>query len=850
MPWQVLSSGSPAGIGRVTSTNWSDAQLLRRCDPYLVWFDLTHVVGTKLRPDELRLDILVELPSEVPVVIGRAAQSWDWLINNVDFLDRWPRLLTQTVTNKPGTAPAHAHPEPKRPPRFITGTVPASKLAMLVKHVAVGSEPKILRFELATPRVDSGGTSTVQRDLLKQQRKLLQATRIDSNKRYLGLLTGATPIRVDEWLGWSGKSKENKSAETFSWLPGPMQPPLVCVVDDGCNFASLPVSTSISSIWDQGRPSRPPSTGTGAKDEPSLNMDSHGWVAQQPYLPGATDSQAGVAKALPRSVTAAGREHYGALRAFERSVGARDVSTAPLLQSETEAYRQANYLHPAPVWTHGTAVLYAVTSMHDGPDGTDPDQIRRARAPGPGTLDFVQFPNRTVLDTSGGSLAGFALDAIHRAARRAAHGPHHSALVNLSYGTHSGPHDGSSMFERAVMDMLDLYDGKGPGRPALHVVVPAGNSQLWRCHASGWLGSTSSTTHTQTLYLKVLPDDETDSFIEIWFNSGALDVELTVISPTGERSDPFRAGKIGVLKSDDGFTSAALIYPREVAQGLHGTMALLALAPTARRTPLPAATSPEADGTRMKLSSWQIDPARPNPDDGLPRARVASPAGVWKIELKKTGPAEAAGFHAWVQRDDSAPGRNRARQGYVGRQAYLMDIPGIDSTGAPPSHYLHESVASGHGTPVDPRFTLNGIATASDPSGRFWVVGAMEESGRISRYSSAGPDRDIGMRCDGPDVVITVDRSRNQPGRFVGGTLTGSRVRLSGTSIGAAVFTRMLHHALSIGGPDYRMPWLLPSAAPAPSPPMAGEPEMAGDEYRGKFQRLRCVNNIALPRRK
>lgn len=59
----------------------------------------------------------------------------------------------------------------------------------------------------------------------------------------------------------------------------------------------------------------------------------------------------------------------------------------------------------------------------------------------------------------------------------------------------------------------------------------------------------------------------------------------------------------------------------------------------------------------------------------------------------------------------------------------------------------------------------------------------------------AGPDRDLGHRSEGPDVVMTVDRSRNQPGRLVGGMFTGTRVRLAGTSIGVAVFTHVASRA-------------------------------------------------------
>ena len=49
-------------------------------------------------------------------------------------------------------------------------------------------------------------------------------------------------------------------------------------------------------------------------------------------------------------------------------------------------------------------------------------------------------------------------------------------------------------------------------------------------------------------------------------------------------------------------------------------------------------------------------------------------------------------------------------------------------------------------------------------------------------------------RVCGPDVVTMADDSLNVPGLLVGGVLSGSRVRIAGTSVAAALFTRLLHH--------------------------------------------------------
>jgi len=323
------------------------------------------------------------------------------------------------------------------------------------------------------------------------------------------------------------------------------------------------------------------------------------------------------------------------------------------------------------------------------------------------------------------------------------------------------------------------------------------------------------------LLWKVLPDDQTDNFIEIWFAAGtAVDVQVT--PPGGEPSGWVKAGEGRHWLPKEGqqaVLAAALVYPKQVAQSTTSTMALLALAPTAQQAGFGV-------DNRLRVVNW-APLAKATKATSMQRPEMQAPAGVWKIELRNTGTA-AAGFDAWVQRDDAAPGRPRYTRGYRGRQSYLLDTEG-----------------SGTG----PRFTLNGIATAVHPGGRLWVVGAMDERGVLSRYAAAGPDRNVGARCDGPDVVTTVDRSRNQPGRHVGGVLSGSRLRLSGTSIGAAVFTRLLYHALRHGGPDWTF-HPLPSDPPPKHRPVAGEPEHAPAELRGWYRRLRCLNDLSLPKRR
>ena len=121
----------------------------------------------------------------------------------------------------------------------------------------------------------------------------------------------------------------------------------------------------------------------------------------------------------------------------------------------------------------------------------------------------VHLPRRGVADTSGSALKMQVLDALHYIVERA--GPDASVVVNLSYGTMAGPHDGQTILEQAIDELVALRRGR------LWVVVPAGNSREARCHAVIKLNKSKKTAR---LRWKLLPDDATPSWLEIWLPAG------------------------------------------------------------------------------------------------------------------------------------------------------------------------------------------------------------------------------------------------------------------------------------------------------------------------------------------
>ena len=90
------------------------------------------------------------------------------------------------------------------------------------------------------------------------------------------------------------------------------------------------------------------------------------------------------------------------------------------------------------------------------------------------------------------------------------------AVVNLSLGGQSGPHDGTSLFEQGLDELA-----QGPGRA---IVVSAGNEGDQAIHASQTLAGGSSSFSVQP---------RSDSFdLELWYPGGSR-FTLTVLPPGG-----------------------------------------------------------------------------------------------------------------------------------------------------------------------------------------------------------------------------------------------------------------------------------------------------------------------------
>ena len=672
-----------ASLDTAAAQRWTGRNLVR-CDPYLVWSDAVMVPPAISEAEE---SARADEPAVAVLVELKTADDW------MDF---------QRRMNPDPDDPASVRfvPNGREPPggtRFITGQVNGAGLGQLLSDVAGG---RVERF-------------------------LLQESRLDIARR-----CGAAWTACQEHQSSAGDEPVAEPSKGEA-RPGTY----LGIIDDG--LPALRVARAVAHtglpihFWDQGW--QPPEArwcdaGAPAGDDPFWDVP---WQAEAATATVSTDA----ATATTNPV----RGHF---------YGRRLKPISEAHQLDLAASQDRSYFHPPPRQTHGAAVLGLLAPW-----------LSEARGPvrcppGISGLAMVQLPTRTVVDTSGGSLALRVLDGLRHVlwqeeADRSGSGKPRPVVVNVSYGVHAGPHDGSSMFERAVLEMLD-------DNPHLHLVLPAGNAARAGCHAGRVLSGSGGPADAAVFSLQVLPDNSRDSFVEIWLPPGAaVSIELRPPGSTqvfgiseGEARihlDPEPEAGAGEPEATRRVHFGA-IYPRSVAQGLHGTMALVVIGSTRRA---------------------RQDEAPPGCGAPWRRREVVGQPGLWQLKVRNLTEGETE-VHAWVERGDAAPDASGGS-----RQAYFPDS-------------CHKAVRLGNSTPEG---TLNGLATMTHE--RLHVVGAMRADGALSDYSAAGPARHPSTRT-GPDAVVTADASRNLPGIRTLGFVPGAIDRINGTSAACAVFARAL----------------------------------------------------------
>jgi hypothetical protein len=441
------------------------------------------------------------------------------------------------------------------------------------------------------------------------------------------------------------------------------------------------------------------------------------------------------------------------------------------LVDEDALYREAGQKLVARRIKHGTHVM----DIACGPDPKDSTYQ-------PPYLIGVQLPKSITEDTSGALLTPAVYDAIryiiHRASLIAA--AEHTALfpivVNISYGTIAGPHDGTGVFEAAIDQLI-------AGRPTpLRVVLPAGNHYLARCHARFCMKpGTPDDPSCQELNWRIQPDNKANSFVEIWLPEAAVDgtrphVSVQLTTPRGEVTPWVDPGHQFPL-------------------------------PTSFPPPTPLKTEflvqnfdPAGERPRIVLSVA----ATAAPDPGPPIA----PSGTWIIKIKNETAAEFMA-DAWVQRGDTPLGYP-----LWGRQSRFDDenYQRFDLAGRPWQEDSDPSYIRRHGS-------INALATGP----RTIVVGGFRRSDRTpSEYSGAGPVATHATpppSLIGPDAAAVADDSPVLGGVLAAGTRSGSAVAIRGTSVAAPQVTRLIAEWMAEGLVNDRAAVQFFAATHDPNPP-------------------------------
>ena len=536
------------------------------------------------------------------------------------------------------------------------------------------------------------------------------AAKVDSLDQVFGAnLDSEIPVKEDEATGLESAGVNEKL------------PPIVGIIDDGFAFLNQKFQTQskksrIHMLWDQ-------NITPGSKR-------------------GRLYSQADINSLIDECYR--GRESYTTM--------------------EELIYRREHMADLARSVSHGTHLLDIAAGKNPNEvEDLDPQELLAVR---------LQKPQPRFSDTTGMWLKVSAFEALqfliiaadylakNRNQRK------RDVAVNLSYGNLAGPHDGSSILEQAI----DFAVKTGPKLRHISNVsvhIASGNQR----HVQGRANFTLHGLQSQTLHWKVLPDDATPSFLELWLDEKTelKDIRIKVTPPTGEvfthsgeAMDNFGVGEgeCQVLSADSKSTPVCVFVslPKNKISSGNRPMVLIAVSPTASSV------------------------------------LAAAPPGVWLIEVINQSESTSCSVDAWIQRDQVTFG-----DPIKGRQSYFAD-PGyvkFDAFGYPIGP---DSSQPGY---VQLNDTVSGLATGVETN----TVGAYRFSGRdVVDYSGLGKGVEGANTVNfesGKEKTYLQGVSEDSvacEGVIASGTKSGSRVALNGTSVATAYATR---HLFQYGSFDF-----------------------------------------------
>ena len=293
-------------------------------------------------------------------------------------------------------------------------------------------------------------------------------------------------------------------------------------------------------------------------------------------------------------------------------------------------------------------------------------------------------------------------------------------------------------------------------RDGFAITLPAGNSHFPGRPIHVQCDKLKSGQQARVAF-SVLPQDRTPTFVEVWVPERACkgsckvlsskpcagddaDLAFQLQSPNGDKTPWATVGLAQILRDSKGVKIAGVIYLHKVSQGRRGRMALIVVEATAT-----------VGGAPLALS------------------------GDWIIRVKNRGRENVCGLHAWVERHDVQPARPNQ-----GLQPFFKELPG------------------GRFRCSGKRFTLNAIA-----HGPLTLCAGGLVKNRCGKdadpgYAGNGPGRNAPAA---PVLQVLSDAGPVLDGVRAAGSISGSTVRLSGTSAASALLARHVANKFKPGGP-------------------------------------------------
>ncbi len=376
--------------------------------------------------------------------------------------------------------------------------------------------------------------------------------------------------------------------------------------------------------------------------------------------------------------------------------------------------------------SHGAHVLSWLAGQPPYPGGGfDADIASHCR------LILVNLPRDAVDDPSGRWLGRYVLDGLDYTIAQAAAIHAARLVINISWGPQTGPHDGSSLLERALAQRItQAWDEH---RLAVDMVLAAGNSREGRAHAQF-----DANTGCQDLGWVVPPASKAPSFLELWWPPGTdiSQVQVTVTAPSGHILPLVGQGFMANPRAH----AVGVVVPHPGVHDNTRPMALLALNPTGH-------------------------------------SQRAAPHGRWRIGV--AGVAGATGLvHVYVARQSENLGGR-----YRGPDSWLDD-PTYDQ-----QRFRRHPGPTHNGRLVTREGTLSGLTGVQHTQAHV-AAGATLWDKQATRYSSAGPA--AGGAPQRPDWALPTDETAHLSGVLGAGSRPGAMLRMTGTSMAAPQLARML----------------------------------------------------------